>query len=187
MPPLLRREVTSRRVHRQTVIPNNKRARLVRRPDLVVRALSNMVKQELEQELRLFLLEPDDPAREALVDVQSLLTRDGVHADDGMLALDGLSTDGAVVLAREIGLVHGGVDGAQALEALLELEGETLVGLDLRQEEGVTAAIVRLLENPEEGRARGLQLIRLRVVWSVRRPVFDGGCDVPRRSASSFC
>lgn len=84
-----------------------------------------------------------------------------MDADDGVLGLDGLATDGAVVLARVLGLVDGRVDGAEAFEALLELGGETFVGLDLGEEEGVASAVHGLLEDPEEGGARGLSLVGL--------------------------
>ena len=66
-------------------------------------------------------LEADDTTSEAGVDVESLLASHGVNTNDGVLRLNGLATNRAVVLARVLCLVDGGVDSAEAFKALLEL------------------------------------------------------------------
>ena len=78
-----------------------------------------------------------------------------MDTNDGMFGLDGLATDRAVGLARVLRLVDGGVDGTKTFQALLEFGGQTFVGFDLGEEEGVTA-VLRLLEDPEKGGSRGL-------------------------------
>lgn len=44
-----------------------------------------MVEQEVEEKVRLLLLEADDATSEALVDEEGLLASDGVDSDDGVL------------------------------------------------------------------------------------------------------
>ena len=78
-----------------------------------------------------------------------------------MFRLDGLATDRAVGLTRVLRLVDGGVDGTETFEALLEFGGQTFVGFDLGEEEGVASTVLGLLEDPEEGCARGLRLVGL--------------------------
>ena len=78
-----------------------------------------------------------------------------------MFGLDGLATDRAVGLARVLRLVDGGVDGTKTFQALLEFGGQTFVGFDLGEEEGVSSTVLGLLEDPEEGCARGLRLVGL--------------------------
>lgn len=85
MSPLLRWVVTSRGVDGESVVPDDEGAGLVGRADLEIRALGNVVVEELEQVLGLLILEADDVAREALVDVESLLAGYGVDTDEGVL------------------------------------------------------------------------------------------------------
>lgn len=96
-------EVSRRRMCRQSIVlgrmsvsindsimsggahPNDYRSWFVRRADLEIRALRDMVEQEVQQILGLLRPEPNDAFREALVHVERLLACDGVHADDGVL------------------------------------------------------------------------------------------------------
>ena len=55
---------------------------------------------------------------------------------------------------------YGGVQGTETLETLLELGRETLISLDLGEEEGVAAADLWLVEDEEKGGARRLELVR---------------------------
>jgi hypothetical protein len=159
MPTESRAIVGRRRVRRHPVIPHHHRPRLIPRADLEVRALREVVVQELQQELGLLLAEADDVAREALVHVQRLLAGDGVHAHERVLRLDGRAAHGPAALAREVRLGDGGVHRAQALEALLERGREAVVRLDLGEEEGVAAADLGLVEDEEERGAGGLLLV----------------------------
>jgi hypothetical protein len=67
------------------IYPDNDGPRLVRSSDLEVRAFGDVVVQEAEERVGFFLAEADDVAREALVDIERLLTGDRVDADDGVL------------------------------------------------------------------------------------------------------
>ena len=120
-----------------------------------------MVEEEVEQVLGLLVLEADDALREALVDVQRLLARDGVDADDRVLGLDGLTPDGATALARVLGLRDCRMDGPEALETLLEPVREPLVRFDLGKEECIATSVHGLVEDPEESGTRGLFLVGL--------------------------
>lgn len=139
-----------------------------------------MVVEELEQVLGLLLLETDDAAGEALVDVQGLLTGHGVNTNERMLlrdesvstdifdgteaaylALNRLAANRSVALPGVLSLVDSRVDGAEALETLLEFRRQPVVSLNLRGKECVTTAVVGLVKDPEEGGARGLLLVRL--------------------------
>ena len=104
MPPEGAAVIGRRRVRRQPIIlshihtqhvlhrksekntyPKHDRARLIARADLEVRALREVVEQEVEQVLGLLLLEADDAASEALVDVERLLLGHRMRSDDGVL------------------------------------------------------------------------------------------------------
>ncbi|KAJ3543851.1 hypothetical protein NM688_g5813 [Phlebia brevispora] len=106
MPPLLHREVTRSSVNSQAVVlersqslsncyihlqvrhntyPEHDGAGLPGRAHLEVRALGDVVEEEVEEVFRLFLPETDNAAREAWVDEQGLLAGDRVLADNGVL------------------------------------------------------------------------------------------------------
>ena len=65
--------------------PDDNGPRLVRSADLVVGTLGDMVEEELEKILGFFILETNNAAGEALVNVESLLSGDRVYAHDGVL------------------------------------------------------------------------------------------------------
>lgn len=67
--------------------PDNDSARLVASTDLEVGALGKMVEEEVEEVVGLLLAEADDRLREALVDVQGLLTSGGVNTDEWVLSI----------------------------------------------------------------------------------------------------
>lgn len=151
---LLRREYRGRGAY-----PNYNGTWLVRCTNLEVSSLGDVIEEELEQELRLLILEADDTLGEARVDVQCLLARHRVLPDDRVLALDGLAPDWSSAFAGMLGLWHCRVHGAKTLETFLEFVREPVVRLNLRQEEGVAATTRRLVEDPEECRTRGLLLV----------------------------
>jgi hypothetical protein len=116
-----------------------------------------VVVQELQQVFRFFGLEADDAPGEAGVDVESFLARYRVNADNGMLRdingyrpikvkvvthlmFNRVTTDRSTALLGEFNLSNAGVNRAEALETLLELRGEALVGLRLRGEESVSSS-----------------------------------------------
>ena len=85
MPPLLLWEVARSGVDSQTIIPYHQCAWFIGGTDLEVGTLRNVVEEELQQVLRLFLLEADNAAREALVHIKSLLACNRVNPDEGVL------------------------------------------------------------------------------------------------------
>ena len=84
--PVRERSISTRaRRDERDAYPDNDSTRLVLGPDLEVGALTDVVEQEVEEEVGFFLLEAYDAAREALIDVQSLLACDGVATNEGVL------------------------------------------------------------------------------------------------------
>lgn len=63
------------------------------------------------------------------------------------LGLNGFSAHGTATVLGDLGLVNGAVHCSKTLEALLEFGGETVVGFNLRCEQGVTSN-VRLDSTP---------------------------------------
>lgn len=80
-----------------------------------------MVEEEVEQGVRLFILETDDTPGEAVVDEQCLLARHGVLANDGVFALDGLAPDRATALRRTLSLRDCRMNRGKTFKTLLEL------------------------------------------------------------------
>lgn len=180
MPPLFLREVAGGRVDGQTVVPDDQGAGLVGGTDLEVSALGDVVEQELEQVLGFFLFEPNDAAREALIDVEGFLPGHRVDTNERMLqpmclsylcikalsyrtylGFNRFTTNWSSALPGVLSLVHSGVNSAETLETLLELGGQPFVSFRLRGKEGVTSPVLGLVENPEESSAGRLQLIGL--------------------------
>lgn len=128
-------------------------------PRLQIRTHRNMIVQELEQVIALLLLETDNAASELRVDVQGLLARDGMRADDGVDVADRFAADDGAAGEGTGGLFVAGVHGFQAVEALAERGGEALVGHRHVGEEGVASGC-RAIETVEERGARGLHLER---------------------------
>jgi hypothetical protein len=118
-----------------------------------------VVEQELEKVIGFFLLETDNGLGEPQVDVESLLASHRVNTNDGVLGLDWFPPNGAVPFFGELGLGNGSVQCPETLEALLEFRRETIVGLNLGQEQGIATADLGLVEDEEEGGSRGLQFV----------------------------
>jgi hypothetical protein len=83
--------IDQRRMGGNSIIPNDDRVGLPLDAAVQILAVREMVIQELEQEVALFLLKPNDVPRELRVDVQSLLAGRWVGADEGMDLARGLS------------------------------------------------------------------------------------------------
>lgn len=139
--------------------PDNDSSGLIASADLEICALADVVIQKLEEVIRFFLLETDNGPGEALVDVERLLAGHRVDTNNGVLALDRFPANWPITNSREFGLGDGRVQCPETLEALFELGGEAIVGLNLGQEKGVATADLGLVENEEEGGARGLQFV----------------------------
>lgn len=85
MSPLLRWIVTSCRVDGESVVPDDESSGLVSRADLEVGTLGDVVVQELEQVFGFLVLEANNVAREARVDIDSFLASYWAHTDNGVL------------------------------------------------------------------------------------------------------
>jgi hypothetical protein len=78
--------------------------------------------QEIEDSVRLFRPQTDDPPRELLVDEQSLFARDGMPTDERVDVLHRLALDHASTVASTavLGLLHAGMNHRERLEVRLE-------------------------------------------------------------------
>lgn len=158
MSPLPRGPVHDGRVRCDAVIPDDDRLRCPPHARLVIDTARNVCVQESKQRIALLFLEAHNTPREAGVDVQRLLASSGVRAHDWVLVGDRLATDDAAALVAELGLLDTGVDGLEAVQALLEGRREAVVGLDLVDEGGVAAGLGGV-EDVEEGGSGGLRLV----------------------------
>ena len=130
-----------------SVVPDRDRSRLPLQARLVVAALVDVVVQQLQDGVALLALEPYNVAGELAVDVERLITRDGMTAHDGVnicrrtlvsvailtrsypeLTLDRLSADDTTTLARarEVGLLDSRVHGLERTQERNELRREPL-------------------------------------------------------------
>ena len=80
-----------------------------------------MVKQEGKKRVALLLAQANNPSGEARVDIERLLARHRVAADDGVRVLDGLATDVAAVRAslRASDLLKARVDLQRQIKTLI--------------------------------------------------------------------
>lgn len=106
-----------------THVPSDHGARPVAKADLEVGATLDVRIEELQDRLRLFILEANDVASELPVDEESLLTGDGVSPNDRVDRLDRLALDNAAAFTapRELGLFHAGVHGRKGLQVRAEV------------------------------------------------------------------
>lgn len=65
--------------------PDDNGTGLVGSTNMEVRALRNVIEEELQEIFGFFILEPNDTSSESLVDVECLFASDWVSADDGVL------------------------------------------------------------------------------------------------------
>lgn len=91
-------------MRRNTVVPDDNRVLLPLQAGLQIRAEGDVLVEEVEEVVRLLLLQADDAARELGVDEERFLARDGVGAHervdggDGLAAHDGASRQSGVGL-----------------------------------------------------------------------------------------
>ena len=133
--------------------PNDNSAWLIRRTDLVVCCLGDVVEEELEKILGFLVLVPNDATREALVHVQRLLAGDRVLTHDGMLqyksaslgssdnarkqtyfSLNRLAAHNTAALSspREVSLLDTRVDGLEGAQESDKLGRKPLESSNLR-------------------------------------------------------
>lgn len=152
-----------------SVVPDDDRLLIPLDAGLEVSAVREVIVEELEDGVGLLLLEADDLARELRVDVERLLARSRVRADNGMAVDDGLAPLDAVADSGGVDLLDARVGGPEAVQTLLEERAEALVGRDGIDEERV-AARLRLVQDVQEGGAGGLLLVgNVRVPGDARR------------------
>jgi hypothetical protein len=97
--------------------------------------------QQLQDRIRLFLLQPDDPPRELPVDEQCLGASDGMRSDQRVYGFDRFSTDSSstVTASTVFGLFDARVDDGEGLEVGAEGGGKAVVGFALGGVGGVAA------------------------------------------------
>lgn len=117
--------------------------------------------EDAKQAVALLLLQADDPAGEAWVDIERLGASDGMAANERVDVLDRLTLDGvfAVKSGCAAGLLVARVFNLKRLEVGAERGRQAVVRLDLVEEERVAAGSGRV-EQEERGQAGRLQLVR---------------------------
>ena len=112
-----------------THVPSDHGARPVAKADLEVGTALDVRIEELQDSLRLFILEADDMASELAIDKEGLLTGDGVSPNNRMHRLDRLALDNAAAFTapRELGLFHAGVHRRKGLQVRAEAGGQVVV------------------------------------------------------------
>jgi hypothetical protein len=123
-----------------------------------IRSLGDYVVQEIENQIRLFLLETNNVSGELWVHEDRLLTSGGVLSDNGMHVLDRFSSDNTSSSDRGVSLLVSRMNSLESLESLLELRRESVVGLGVVREQSVSSGSGHL-ENTEEGSSRRLLLV----------------------------
>lgn len=121
------------------IIPNDNGSGRPFDSGLDVLRIRNVVVQELEQVIRLFLLVANDALHKLLVYEQCLFTRGRVCADEGVSVGDGIAADDAAAGECVVGLLVARVNGLEPMQALLERGRQTTVRLCLVGEAGVSA------------------------------------------------
>ena len=141
-----------------SVVPDNHRSVLPSGSNVEVGALGNDLVQEVQDQIRLLLLETDNVSGELWVHEDGLLAGSRVLSDDGVDVLDGLSSNNTSSSNGGIGLLMGRVDSLESLESLLELGGKSVVSLGVVGEQSVSSSSGHL-ENTEESGSRRLLLV----------------------------
>ena len=182
------------RVLRDAVVPHDDGALLPLDTRLEVAAKGEVVVQELEQRVRLFLLQAYNVARDCCtaglllvavseglgmevvltlgIHINRLLPRHRMRPHNGMLIDNRLAALNPTPRQRRIRLLDGRVCRAQAVQPLLEEGAQPIIGLDRVGKERV-AARRRLVENVQERGAGRLLLV--------------GYVRVPRYRARAVC
>lgn len=157
VPPLPILPVENRSVRRDSVIPCHNGAHIPLHAALQICGQGNVVVQEFEKVVALFLLEANDAASELWIDVQRLLASSWVRANDGMDVADWLTAEDGAAVGGCLSLLVAGVDSLEAVETFLECGREAVVSLCHVAEERVAASWWSV-EEVQEGGARGLHL-----------------------------
>lgn len=159
------------RVRRHPVVPQRHRALLPLDAHLQVLGVRDVLEQQFQEGVRLFVLEADDPLREPGVDIERLLPGRRVHAHHRVLRLDRLAPHVLAVAPGIFGLREPAVLRAQALEQRADRRRQALVGGRGRGPGGV-AADGRDAQQSQDGDAGRLVLVRdVRVVARGGQPV----------------
>ena len=126
-------EVCDGRVGSAAIVPEHDCTRAPSHPGLELGAFLDVVVEELENGVALLLLEADDLSAELPVDEESLLSGDGVSADQRVDVLDRLSLDNpsATTAASVVCLGNARMQDGERLKVLPEWNRELLVGCSL--------------------------------------------------------
>lgn len=132
-----------------------------------------MVVQELQQVVRLFLLEPDNATSELRVDEERLLACRGMCSNKWMHVCNRIATDNASSGQRVLCLFMAGMDRLQTVQPPLELRGEAIVRLDLVAECRVASSGRSIEEVQESCTGRLLLICHVRVPCDAVGPLFE--------------
>ena len=145
-------------MRRDTVIPYYHCPRRPLDSALQILAKRNMVVQELKQIVTLLLLEPNDISRKLGVNVDCLLTSDGMRADDRMDVAHGVAANNAALREGALSLLIAGVHGLEAEEAFPKRWAQSIVGFGLVDEQRVPTRFGHV-QGIQERRTRRLLLV----------------------------
>jgi len=181
MPPLAVLPVNQRRMLRHSVIPDNNRPLLPLDARLEVRTIREMVIQELENRIRLLLLEADNvtsnyyilsvlcshqppshPWKDSLtlrVHINRLLARRRMRPNDRMLIHHRLAPLNPPPRRRRIHLLDPRVRRLQPVQPLPKQRTQPLIRLRRIHKQGIPARL-RLVEDVQKRRPRRLLLVR---------------------------
>lgn len=181
MPPLPALPIHQGRVLRHAVVPDDDGALLPLDAGLEIGAVREMVVQELEERIRLLLLETDDVTCNCItcqsldtmharqygltlrVDVKRLLSSGRVRPDNRVLVDHRIAPLDAAPRSRGVDLLDAGVRGLQAVQPLLEQRAEAVVRLDGVDEERVAPGLGLVEDVQERGSGRLLLVRHVRV------------------------
>lgn len=152
------RPVEQSSVRGSSVVPDNHRAVFPSGSNVEVGALGDDLVQEVENQIRLLLLETDDVSGELGVDKYGLLASGRVGSDNGVDVGHGLSSDNTSSSNGSISLLMSRVHSLESLQTLLELGRKSVVGLGVIREESVSSCSGHL-QDTQEGGSRRLLLV----------------------------
>lgn len=154
-----------------SVVPHNHRPRRPLDARLQVLRKSNVVVQELEQEIRLLLLEAHNPPCELRVHKQGLFACRRVCAYNRVCTRHGLTTHNTAARSRVLRLLVARMDGFEAVQSLLELGRQAAVCFRLVAEACVAAC------------AGPVEKVQERCAWRLQ---FECHVRVPRDRVCAF-
>lgn len=122
-----------------TVVPNNDSSRGPLYSSLDILRVRNVIVEELEQVVRLFLLVSYNTSDELLTHEQSLLASGWMRSDHWMSVGNRITSHDAATRESILSLLVAGMNSLESMQTLLELWRQPTVGLCLVDETGIAA------------------------------------------------